>query len=84
MPYKGSGPAVSDLLGGQVNPYMFDSITSARPYIDRASCAPGPDDAKRSNRCQRAPLAEAGLPGYGSRPGSPLFMPAAAPKGHRG
>jgi tripartite-type tricarboxylate transporter receptor subunit TctC len=32
VPYKGSGPAVADLLGGQVN-YMFDSITSARPHI---------------------------------------------------
>ena len=32
VPYKGSGPAVSDLLGGQVD-YMFDSITSAKPHI---------------------------------------------------
>jgi tripartite-type tricarboxylate transporter receptor subunit TctC len=32
VPYKGSGPAVSDMLGGQVN-YMFDSITSARPHL---------------------------------------------------
>ena len=33
IPYKGSNPAVTDLLGGQVN-YMFDSITSAKPHID--------------------------------------------------
>ncbi len=26
IPYKGSGPAMTDLLGGQVD-YMFDSIT---------------------------------------------------------
>src|SRR5690606_12534548 len=32
VPYKGSGPAVADLLGGQVD-YMFDSITSAKPHI---------------------------------------------------
>jgi len=32
VPYKGSGPDVSDMLGGQVN-YMFDSITSARPHL---------------------------------------------------
>ncbi|MGE7089088.1 tripartite tricarboxylate transporter substrate-binding protein, partial [Achromobacter xylosoxidans] len=29
VPYKGSGPAIADLLGGQVD-YMFDSITSAK------------------------------------------------------
>ena len=32
VPYKGSGPAVTDLIGGQVD-YMFDSITSAAPHI---------------------------------------------------
>ena len=32
VPYKGSGPAVADLIGGQVN-LMFDSITSAQPHI---------------------------------------------------
>ena len=33
VPYKGSGPAMTELLGGQVD-YMFDSITSAKPHID--------------------------------------------------
>lgn len=28
VPYRGSGPAVTDLMGGQVD-YMFDSVTSA-------------------------------------------------------
>ncbi len=32
VPYKGSGPAVTDMLGGQVD-LMFDSITSAAPHI---------------------------------------------------
>ena len=48
VPYKGSGPAVSDLLGGQVN-YMFDSITSARPHIESGKLrALGVTTAKRS------------------------------------
>ena len=48
VPYKGSGPAVSDLLGGQVN-YMFDSITSARPHIESGKLrALGLTTAKRS------------------------------------
>ncbi|MCH3698258.1 tripartite tricarboxylate transporter substrate binding protein, partial [Campylobacter lari] len=33
VPYKGSGPAIADLLGGQVD-YMFDSVTSAKPHIE--------------------------------------------------
>ena len=32
IPYKGSGPAVTDLLGGTVN-MMFDNIPSALPHI---------------------------------------------------
>lgn len=65
VPYKGSGPAVSDLLGGQVN-YMFDSITSARPHIESGKLrALGVTTAKRSKTLPNVPtLAEAGLPGY--------------------
>src|SRR5256886_12134693 len=32
IPYKGSGPAVTDLLAGQVN-MMFDNIPSSLPHI---------------------------------------------------
>jgi tripartite-type tricarboxylate transporter receptor subunit TctC len=32
VPYKGSAPALTDLLGGQVN-LMFDNIPSALPHI---------------------------------------------------
>ena len=65
IPYKGSGPAVSDLLGGQVN-YMFDSITSARPHIQSGKLrALGVTTAKRSSALPDVPtLAEAGVPGY--------------------
>ena len=81
VPYKGSGPAVSDLLGGQVN-YMFDSITSARPHIDSGKLrAQGLTTAKRSKSLPNVPtLAEAGLPGYEVSPWFAVFMPAATPK----
>jgi len=81
VPYKGSGPAVSDLLGGQVN-YMFDSITSARPHIQSGKLrALGVTTAKRSSALPDVPtLAEAGLPGYEVSPWFAAFMPAATPQ----
>ena len=81
VPYKGSGPAVSDLLGGQVN-YMFDSITSARPHIESGKLrALGVTTAKRSKTLPNVPtLAEAGLPGYEVSPWFAVFMPTATPK----
>ena len=81
VPYKGSGPAVSNLLGGQVN-YMFDSITSARPHIESGKLrALGLTTAKRSKSLPNVPtLAEAGLPGYEVSPWFAVFMPAATPK----
>ena len=81
IPYKGSGPAVSDLLGGQIN-YMFDSITSARPHIESGKLrALGVTTAKRSSALPNVPtIAEAGLPGYEVSPWFAVFMPAATPK----
>jgi tripartite-type tricarboxylate transporter receptor subunit TctC len=81
VPYKGSGPAVSDLLGGQVN-FMFDSITSAKPHIESGKLrALGVTTAKRSSALPDVPtIAEAGLPGYEVAPWFAVFMPAGTPK----
>jgi tripartite-type tricarboxylate transporter receptor subunit TctC len=81
IPYKGSGPAVSDMLGGQVN-YMFDSITSARPHIQSGKLrALGVTTAKRSSSLPNVPtLAEAGVPGYEVSPWFAVFVPAGTPK----
>jgi tripartite-type tricarboxylate transporter receptor subunit TctC len=81
VPYKGSGPAVTDLLGGQVN-YMFDSITSAKPHILSGKLrAIGVTTARRSAALPDVPtLAEAGLPGYEVSPWFAVFVPAATPK----
>ena len=81
IPYKGSGPAVTDLLGGQVN-YMFDSITSAKPHILSGKLrAIGLTTAKRSSALPNVPtLAEAGLPGYEVSPWFAAFVPAGTPK----
>jgi tripartite-type tricarboxylate transporter receptor subunit TctC len=80
IPYKGSGPAVTDLIGGQVH-YMFDSITSAKSHIQSGKLrALGLTTAKRSAALPGVPtLAEAGLPGYEVSPWFAVFMPAATP-----
>lgn len=81
IPYKGSGPAVTDLLGGQVN-YMFDSITSAKPHIASGKLRPiGLTTLKRSKSLPGVPtIAESGLPGYDVTPWFAVFMPANTPK----
>jgi tripartite-type tricarboxylate transporter receptor subunit TctC len=81
VPYKGSGPAVTDLIGGQVN-LMFDSITSALPHVKagrlKAFAVTG---AKRSKAVPELPtIAEAALPGYELNPWFAVFVPARTPK----
>ncbi len=81
IPYKGSGPAMSDMLGGQVD-YMFDSITSAKPQIDGGKLrAIAVTTAKRSSALPNVPtVAEAGLPGYELSPWFAAFVPAKTPQ----
>lgn len=81
IPYKGSGPAVADLLGGQVN-YMFDSVTSASPHLKSGKLrALGVTTAKRSSALPNVPtLAEAGISGYDLSPWFAVFAPAGTPK----
>lgn len=81
IPYKGSGPAVTDLIGGQVN-YMFDSITSAKPHIVSGKLRPiGLTTIKRSKSLPGVPtIAESGLPGYDVTPWFAVFLPANTPK----
>lgn len=81
IPYKGSGPAVTDLLGGQVN-YMFDSITSAKPHILSGKLRPiGLTTIKRSKSLPGVPtISESGLPDYNVTPWFAVFVPANTPK----
>jgi tripartite-type tricarboxylate transporter receptor subunit TctC len=81
IPYKGSGPAMTDLLGGQVM-MMFDNIPSALPHIKagklRALAVTG---AKRDPLLPDVPtVAEAGVPGYESGVWFGLAVPAATSK----
>ena len=65
IPYKGSAPALNDLLGGQVD-ILFDSIPSAMPMILAGKLRGiGIASSSRSPVLPELPtLAEAGLPGF--------------------
>ncbi len=81
IPYKGSAPAMNDLLGGQVM-MMFDNIPSALPQIKagklRALAVTG---AKRDPLLPDVPtVAEAGVPGYESGVWFGLAVPVGTPK----
>ncbi|MFD0666477.1 tripartite tricarboxylate transporter substrate binding protein [Ramlibacter sp. MAHUQ-53] len=81
VPYRGSGPAVADLLGGQVN-YMFDSITSAGPHLQSGKLrALAVTTARRSRTLPGVPtMAEAGVAGYDVSPWFAVFAPAGTPR----
>jgi tripartite-type tricarboxylate transporter receptor subunit TctC len=81
IPYKGSAPAITDLLAGQTN-MMFDNIPSALPHIKsgklRALATTG---AKRDPALPDLPtVAEAGVKGYESGVWFGIMVPAATPR----
>jgi tripartite-type tricarboxylate transporter receptor subunit TctC len=81
IPYKGSAPAIIDLLAGQTN-MMFDNIPSALPHIKsgklRALATTG---AKRDPALPDLPtVAEAGVKGYESGVWFGIMVPAATPR----
>jgi tripartite-type tricarboxylate transporter receptor subunit TctC len=65
IPYKGAGPALNDLLGGQVT-VMFDVLGSSLPHIQAGKLVPlAVTSARRSPQLPQVPtLQEAGIEGY--------------------
>jgi tripartite-type tricarboxylate transporter receptor subunit TctC len=78
--YRGSAPAVSDLLGGQVPAAVVD-LTSAYPHIKAGKLtALGVTSASRSKIAPEIPtIAEEGVPGYAAPAWMGLFAPAKTP-----
>ncbi len=81
IPYKGSGPAIQDVIGGQV-PLMFDTTVVAQPQIDGGKVrALAVTSAKRSPALPNVPsMAEAGVPGYEVISWQAIFAPAGTPQ----
>ena len=65
VPYKGSAPALADLIGGQISMY-FSNILSAVPFVKSGRLRGlGVTSEKRSVVAPEIPtIAESGLPGY--------------------
>jgi tripartite-type tricarboxylate transporter receptor subunit TctC len=80
IPYKGSPPALTDVMGGQVN-MTFDNITTAWPLAKGGKLrALAVTTAKRSPVAPDVPtLAESGLPGYEVGSWQGVFAPAGVP-----
>ncbi len=80
VPYKGSAPAVTDLLGNQIA-IMFDNMPSAIQHVRSGKLVPiAVTTAKRSPELPNVPtIAEAGLPGYEATSWFGMFAPAGTP-----
>ena len=81
VPYKGSAPAINDVVGGHA-PIMFDSTIAILTFIKSGKVKPiAITSAKRSPELPDVPtFAEAGLPGVESYAWYGMFVPVKTPK----
>ena len=79
--YKGTGPALNDLLGGQIS-MMFSQTSSALPHIKAGKLrAIGAASARRSAVMPEVPtVAEQGFPGFEATSWYALMVPAGTPQ----
>ncbi len=81
VPYKGSAPALTDVMSGQVD-VMFDTTLSAMPFVKAGKLkALGLTSAVRSLAAPDVPtIAESGLPGYEVFAWNGVLVPTGTPK----
>jgi len=65
VPYKGSGPMLTDLIGGQIQ-YSFDTMTAATPHVQTGKVIPlAQTRLKKAKPYPNVPtMAESGFPGF--------------------
>jgi tripartite-type tricarboxylate transporter receptor subunit TctC len=80
VPYKGAAPAITDLIGGQIQ-VMFTTIASAASLVESGQLrAIAVTSAERSPAFPQLPtVAEGGVPGYAAESWYGLFAPAGTP-----
>ncbi|WP_082784026.1 Bug family tripartite tricarboxylate transporter substrate binding protein [Polynucleobacter sinensis] len=81
VPYKGSGPAITDLISGQIQA-MFMTIAAIKPYIDSGQVrALATSGLARTPSLPSLPtLNESGLKGFSFEPWYGVFAPAKTPQ----
>ncbi|WP_422842954.1 Bug family tripartite tricarboxylate transporter substrate binding protein [Acidovorax sp. M2(2025)] len=81
VPYKSGGPAITDVMGGQVD-FMFGTVAATYPHVSggklRALAVSAP---ARSKRLPDVPtVAETAIPGYEAFEWNGVFLPAGTPE----
>ena len=80
VPYKGGGPALIDLLAGQVQ-VLFATWVSSKPHIESGRVrALGVSTAKRLTGVDLPTIAEEGLPGFDAGVWYAFLAPAGTPR----
>src|SRR5690606_30354248 len=81
VPYKGSSPAVADLLGGQIS-MIFDNLPSALPHVKSGTLkALAVTSSSRAEQLPETPtIAESGVDGYAVMSWFGLWAPKDTPK----
>ena len=80
VPYKGSGPAIQDVIAGQVD-MMFDTTVVAGPHIQSGKLrALAVSSAKRLESMPDVPTVAETLPGFEVLSWQGIFAPAGTPK----
>ena len=81
VPYRGSAPAMTDLIGGRID-YMFDGVSTSLGYLQSGTIRVlGVAGLNRSPVLPDLPtISEAGLPGYDTMVWFGLFAPAGTSK----
>ena len=77
VPYKGSGPALTDTIGGTCN-VLFDSALSAGPHVKggKLRLLAVSTESRQPSWPDAATVADAGLPGFSAYTWTALFAPA--------
>jgi tripartite-type tricarboxylate transporter receptor subunit TctC len=80
VPYKGSGPALVDLIGGQIQ-VMFENFSSGMPHVRSGKLRVlAVTTARRDPKLPEVPtIAEAGVPGYSATSWFTLAAPRSMP-----
>jgi tripartite-type tricarboxylate transporter receptor subunit TctC len=80
IPYRGTAPAVTDIISGQISA-MFANALTAKPQVDagkvRALAVSGPKSIEAMPNVP--PVAQAGVPGYDAMQWYGLLAPAGTP-----
>src|SRR4051812_17671391 len=81
VPYKGSAPALADLLGGQLA-FMFDTVITSVPHIRSGKLrAFAVSSAKRASSLSEVPtMQEAGFAGFDMSQWQGILAPAGTPR----